>query len=74
MEIEVNRLGNLILLPPGINGKAGYKSFREKKKIYQMDNNLLQVGEILEETSWNGKRFGKEKKECFLGLKRTGDK
>ena len=62
MEIEVNRLGILFIT---INGKAGYKSFREKKKIYQMDNNLLQVGEILEETSWNGKKI-REREERML--------
>lgn len=32
---NVNRLGNLLLLPPGENSKARNKSFKDKKKIYK---------------------------------------
>ena len=41
LEKNVNRLGNLLLLPPHINSEAGQKSFAEKKKIYK--NNFLRM-------------------------------
>ena len=50
----VNRLGNLVLLPPGINSKAGQRIFSEKKEIYKTYH-LLMLNEILELEEWNKK-------------------
>lgn len=50
----VNCLGNLILLPPGINSKAGQKSFNEKKDIYKTYH-LLMMNEIIEREDWTKK-------------------
>ena len=47
----VNSLGNLVLLPPGINSKAGQKSFDEKKEIYKTYH-LLMLNEIIEKNDW----------------------
>lgn len=48
----VNRIGNLVLLPPGINSKAGQKSFEEKKEIYK-SYHLLMLNKIEELDDWN---------------------
>lgn len=47
----VHRLGNLVLLPPGVNSKAGQKEFGEKKEIYK-SYHLLMMNEILEKEDW----------------------
>lgn len=47
----VNGIGNLILLPPGINSKAGQKTFAEKKEIYK-SYHLLMLNEILKLDDW----------------------
>lgn len=48
---HVHRLGNLLLLPPGINSSAGQKPFNEKKDIYQ-SYHLLMMNEILSKNDW----------------------
>lgn len=48
----VNGIGNLILLPPGVNSKAGQKPFAEKKEIYK-SYHLLMIDEILKLNTWN---------------------
>ena len=48
----VNGIGNLILLPPGINSKAGQKVFAEKKEIYK-SYHLLMLNEILKLEDWD---------------------
>ncbi len=35
IETTVHTIGNLVLLPPGINSIAGQKPFSEKKEIYK---------------------------------------
>lgn len=49
---DVHRLGNLILLPPGVNSEAGNKSFAVKTAIYKK-NYLRMMDEVLEEDDWN---------------------
>ena len=39
-------------MPPGINSKAGQKSFEEKKKIYN-SYHLLMLNKIEELDDWN---------------------
>lgn len=47
----VNGLGNLILLPPGINSRAGQRPFNEKKEIYNMYH-LLMIREVVDKADW----------------------
>jgi Protein of unknown function DUF262/Protein of unknown function (DUF1524) len=49
---EVHRLGNLMLLPPGVNSAAGNKSFAEKKSIYKK-NFIRMMDDVLAEDDWN---------------------
>ncbi len=48
----VNRLGNLVLLPPGINSKAAQKVFSEKKEVYK-SYHLLMLNSITVMDDWN---------------------
>ncbi len=52
---KVNGIGNLVLLPPGVNAKAKDKSFKEKKKIYSDHRCLRQIEEIINENKWDAK-------------------
>lgn len=51
---DVNRLGNLTILPPEDNKKASDKNFKEKKKIYKRSSLLINE-EILNKRKWNKK-------------------
>jgi hypothetical protein len=50
---QAQRLGNLTILPPGVNSKAGNKSFDKKKEVYKNHRNLKLIEEILEKEDWN---------------------
>lgn len=65
VENKVNRLGNLVLLPPNVNSKARDKSFAEKKKIYADYTSLLQIREIIAKENW-GTGSIKEREEKML--------
>jgi hypothetical protein len=47
----VHCVGNLILVPPGINSLAGRKSFSEKKDIYRQ-NFLRMMNDVLNYEAW----------------------
>lgn len=64
LEKNVHRLGNLMILPPGINSKAGAKSFKEKKEIYRK-NRLRLMDEILRKRDWD-KRAIEEREQNLL--------
>jgi len=66
----VNRLGNLMLLPPRINSKAGAKSFQRKKKIYKT-NYLRLVEEILAEKDWNYQTIEAREERLLHWMKET---
>lgn len=51
-EDDVHRLGNLMLLPPGVNSEAGNKTFDEKKEIYKK-NYLRMMDDVIAEDDWN---------------------
>ena len=51
-EGDVHRLGNLMLLPPGVNSAAGNKSFADKKEIYKK-NHIRMMDDVLAEDDWN---------------------
>jgi len=52
LENHVDRLGNLLLLPPGLNSEAGRRSFSEKKKIYTRAEGLRTVREVIVKEDW----------------------
>jgi hypothetical protein len=51
-EANVDRLGNLVLLPPGMNSKIGNREFSLKKKAYR-DTGLLLLRDIFQKHKWN---------------------
>ena len=51
-EAHVNRLGNLVLLPPGMNSKVGNREFSFKKTKYR-DAGLLLLGDVFRKNNWN---------------------
>jgi hypothetical protein len=53
VEKQAQRLGNLILLPPGVNSKASDKSFEKKKEIYEKHRNLKIIDEVIDKDDWN---------------------
>lgn len=52
LERHIYRIGNLLLLPPGLNSEAGRKGFSEKKIVYKKAEGLRIVREILDECDW----------------------
>jgi hypothetical protein len=51
-EAHVNRLGNLVLLPPGMNSKVSNHEFSFKKTEYRKTG-LLMLGDVLRKNKWN---------------------
>jgi uncharacterized protein with ParB-like and HNH nuclease domain len=58
---NVNRIGNLILLPPHINSQAGQKAFAVKKKIYK-SNYLRMHDEVIRCRDWDKEHINKREK------------
>lgn len=70
---HVHRLGNLLLLSPNINSKAGRKSFSEKKVIYKQ-NYLKMMEEILKKKDWRRQEIEQREKELIkFAIKIWGD-
>lgn len=65
VESNVNRLGNLVLLPPNVNSRARDKSFKKKKEIYMVYRSLLQVDEIINYKTWNAKAIKKREEKML---------
>jgi len=67
---NVDRIGNLLLLPPGLNSEAGRKGFAEKKNIYQKAEGLRIVSEVLVNRVWNLHKIKEREKKVvdFLTL------
>ncbi len=61
IEKNVNRIGNLILLPPHINSQAGQKTFTEKKKICK-SNFLRMHGEVIKCRDWDKSHINNREK------------
>jgi hypothetical protein len=61
LEKNVNRIGNLILLPPHINSQASQKTFVEKKKIYK-SNFLRMHDEVIKCRDWDKTRINNREK------------
>lgn len=54
-KLYVHRLGNLVLLPPGVNSKLGKKAFGDKRTTYQKSG-LYHVREVGREEKWKKKQ------------------
>ena len=65
IEKQTHHLGNLIVLPPGVNSQAGNKPFAEKKKIYRQNYSLKLMDEILELDDWDSLK-AKERQDRLL--------
>lgn len=69
IDLYVNRIGNLVLLPPGINSRAGQKVFSEKKKIYN-SYHLLMLDKIIEVDDWNKETIDSREEELLDFVKK----
>ena len=54
VDLHVNRIGNLLLLPPRLNSKCGQKAFDLKKDIYRTTG-LRMINEIMQLSDWDKK-------------------
>ncbi|MGE5417448.1 MAG: DUF262 domain-containing protein [Acidobacteriota bacterium] len=66
---HVNRLGNLLLLPPNINSKAGRRAFAEKKFVYKQ-NYLKMMDEVLSKKDWRRQEIEQREKELIKFAKK----
>ena len=64
-ESFVHRLGNLLVLPPGINSKAGTKSFADKVEVYKAAKGLYSVRKVMRLRDWNLAAIEKREKELM---------
>lgn len=71
LEKQAHRLGNLMLLPPGVNSKAGTKSFKEKKKIYRKHNHLKFMDEVITKADWNKKAIEERENRLLAWAEKT---
>lgn len=70
LEKNVNRIGNLILLPPDVNSQAGQKTFTEKKEIYK--NNFLRMHEeVIKCRDWDKEYINKREKVLLEWARET---
>lgn len=65
IERQTQRLGNLIILPPGVNSKAGNKPFQDKKEIYEKHRGLKLLEEVIVLDDWNETTL-KEREERLI--------
>ena len=72
-EAHVNRLGNLVLLPPGLNSQLGNRAFADKKTEYRKTGFLL-LGEVCRKRRWNKQAIEEREKALFnFALGEWGD-
>ena len=60
----------LILLPPGINSRAGQRSFGEKKEIYK-DYHLLILNEVVVKNDWTTKEIEDREEKILDFVEKT---
>ncbi|MCX5808183.1 MAG: DUF262 domain-containing HNH endonuclease family protein [Proteobacteria bacterium] len=70
-EKHINRLGNLVLLPPGVNKEAGRKPFAKKKHIYTKHRQLKMIDEIIAKFDWNKRAIEDREKRLLDWAKAT---
>jgi hypothetical protein len=61
----VHRLANLLVLPPGLDSKAGTKAFHDKRQIYKSANGLHHVKEVVRLKEWNLAALEKREKQLL---------
>jgi hypothetical protein len=66
---HIDRIGNLLLLPPRLNSQAGRKSFKDKKEIYKKAEGLRMVREILDCDDWNQAEIEKREGKIAAWIK-----
>ena len=65
-EAHVNRLGNLVLLSPGMNSKVGNREFSFKKTQYR-ETGLLLLGDVCRKNKWD-KQAIEEREKTLLSF------
>ncbi len=70
-ESQVHRLGNLMILRPGVNSQAGRKSFVDKKKIYRKNFHLKLMKEVIQKRDWNIKSINDREENLIAWAKET---
>lgn len=61
----VHRLGNLLALPPGLNSKAGTKSFADKVEVYKSIKGLHCVRKVIRLRDWSLAAIEKRERELM---------
>lgn len=69
VEKNVHCLGNLMILPPGVNSKALNKSFKIKRKIYKDNHHLKLMDEVISKRDWNKKAIDAREKKLLRWAK-----
>jgi hypothetical protein len=69
--IYVHRLGNLILLPPGLNSKLGDKDPREKAKSYLATGLLsaVEVAQTIQQSGWGAKQVAEREQRLIKWIR-----
>jgi hypothetical protein len=62
-ESFVHRLANLVVLPPGVNSKAGTNAFAEKVGVYKSVGGLYHVNKVTKLKDWNLSALEKRERE-----------
>lgn len=63
--VEQEHLGNLLVLPPGINSKAGTMAFADKVAVYKSVSGLHHVNRVARLRDWNLAAIEKREKELL---------
>ena len=63
-EKHVHRLGNLLLIPPGLNSQLGNSGFDHKRKEYAKTG-LLIAGQVASKRKWNAKAINEREKQLI---------
>ncbi len=64
-ESFVHRLGNLLVLPPGFNSKAGTKAFADKVQVYKSVEDFHHVKKVMRLRDWNLAALEKRERELM---------
>ena len=73
LQNHVNRLGNLLLLPFGLNREAGNKGFKEKLLVYSRAEKLLIVKEVTTKDDWTLVEIEEREKKIAVFLREMYD-
>jgi hypothetical protein len=71
VDARVGRLGNLMLLPPGVNSRAKDHPFAEKRTIYEKHGALQQVREVASHKKWTDRYVERREKAMISWAKKA---